>query len=545
MAYTPPAPAAINFNLHATGYDPPARDAIALEMSLSGAPAVGFAVQSYALSADVSALLAQPYHLIYGTARGFVEQVYTLIAETPRGFCTQAYGFQAMATCRHMYGDAAVALGACHQYYAAAGTPRRALSQPYGTALACRRACIQPYAVPAGVVAVLDQPWALGVSQVRASCVAVYDLRENTPCRAALVQPYSFAGDAGEVLTHSLTVICGGVAVDAVSVRIEASRDQYCLSATVTVASQADYLAMTPGADLVVTIDATEFRFVVESRSRRREHGAWEYSASALSRASLLDEPHALPLSDDTELSGMASAIAATLAGDIPVSWETVDWYLPPLTLIPGEETPLALLRRLAAAAGAVVQSSPDGSIVVRPAWPVTLPDWVVATPDHLTGDDDHFAASESYEHQTGYNRFLISDQLDSQETLRLEEETISGAVKEIRGYRTPWAEFGLRTTGGGWVAIESMGTEEREVTETVEIIAGAGQTAYPIYGITALDWLHTSLGSVTHAEDGRLETSTEGESLLSITYTTRCMRWRATDLTAEQVQFVAEELAA
>ena len=41
------------------------------------------------------------------------------------------------------------------------------------------------------------------------------------------------------------------------------------------------------------------------------------------------------------------------------------------------------------------------------------------------------------------------------------------------------------------------------------------------------------------------MTTSVEGESLLAITYTTRCRKWRGRDYQPEQVQFVAEETAA
>ena len=147
------------------------------------------------------------------------------------------------------------------------------------------------------------------------------------------------------------------------------------------------------------------------------------------------------------------------------------------------------------------------------------------------------------FPHRPGYNRYLISDQLTSGDSLRLEEEAITSTTKYIRAYQTPWVDdFSLRHTGGSWVTIEPLGIEVRLIEdEIVEFIAGTGNTSYPIYERVAARWLQTNLGTVTFAEDGRLESSVAGESLLKISYRTKCRKYLATDQEDEQVQLVAE----
>ena len=48
-------------------------------------------------------------------------------------------------------------------------------------------------------------------------------------------------------------------------------------------------------------------------------------------------------------------------------------------------------------------------------------------------------------------------------------------------------------------------------------------------FGDSVLAQLTASVGvtPLAHGEDGLLTTSVEGESLLAITYTTRCRKWR------------------
>ncbi|HNC99108.1 MAG TPA: hypothetical protein PKW90_23435, partial [Myxococcota bacterium] len=144
-------------------------------------------------------------------------------------------------------------------------------------------------------------------------------------------------------------------------------------------------------------------------------------------------------------------------------------------------------------------------------------------------------------EHRSGYNRFVVSSQsATATGGLRLESTVINTALQEVRGYQVPWAgDFTLGHTGGSWVSIEPMGVEERSITEVVEIAAGGGSCQYPLYAITATEWLQTALGAIDAAEDGTITAAIASESLLRITYTTRCLLWRVRDAATEQLQLV------
>ena len=110
--------------------------------------------------------------------------------------------------------------------------------------------------------------------------------------------------------------------------------------------------------------------------------------------------------------------------------------------------------------------------------------------------------------------------------------------------YQTPWKnDFTLRHTGGTWVILESLGIEERVITdEIVEFVSGTGTTQYPIYSRISIEWLQDNLGNITFGEDGILESDIKAESLLKISYKTKCRKYLAADTKIEPVQMVAEK---
>ncbi len=84
----------------------------------------------------------------------------------------------------------------------------------------------------------------------------------------------------------------------------------------------------------------------------------------------------------------------------------------------------------------------------------------------------------------------------------------------------------------------------EQQITEQVEIVEGLGSTEYFIYDIdmSSITYSDTVLGSITFGEDGSLVTETEGQSLVTLTYTTKYDYWRADSPEIGKVQFYVEE---
>jgi len=453
----------------------------------------------------------------------------------------QFYGLKLTALVSQFYGDTPKILQHLIQHYGDAAAVKRALVQMYGDALALRRLLDQPYILPAQLAAFIEQRYGISGTELTTVVEQLWDLKGVNEAKRALVQPFGILAEAPQLLTYTVAVTTGGLTIDPLHISVEASQDQYCLSCEIHCGTQADYLACVVGADLQIVINEETFAFFIESRNRNRGHGTAEYIIHGLSRTALLDAPYADVVSG--ELTGMASALVAGLAPGFTINWRTLDWFIPENILMPADQTPLAVIRTLAHAAGAIVQTEKDGTLTVEPRYRVAVNQWdTVPVEYHLADSLDFFSTSETFEHRLGHTAFLVSDQLTSQTTLRLEEETLSDTAKYIRGYKTPWTDdFTLRHSGGVWVTIEPLAVEASEKSEVVEFVAGDGRTGYPIYAIADLAWLQTPLGSVTHSEDGRLVADVAGESLLAITYRTQCRTWRVVNARNEQVQFIVD----
>nr|WP_321465170.1 hypothetical protein [uncultured Desulfobulbus sp.] len=444
------------------------------------------------------------------------------------------------------WSNAPVIKGVLSQPWGNAGVVRAQLVQRWREMVTLRARLDQPWAIMASLLVALEQPWAITSGPVQALLDQGWGLKDIEPVLAVLHQPWAIAAD-GTVLRYTVTVFANGQPVRVSHVNIEGGLDESgdVLSCEIHVQTEAEYLLCPFGTGLQVKITSQEgtdvFVFVVTDPHIDDQHGSTSYVIEAMSPAVLLGAPYADVI--DGEFSGLASEIAASLAGSLSISWETVDWRIPAASWIASGETPLALLKTLAAAVGAVVQSDPDGAIAIRPRYPVSLPKWETIIADlSLTETLDCFTNGSTPDHRYGYNRFLVSNQSSSADSLTLEQIDITSTVKEVRGYQVPWdGLFELTHTGGPWVVIESLGIEEREETETVEFVAGAGTTQYPVYGLVTVDWQQNNLGTITTAEDGSLTSAITGQSLCAITYLTRCRLWRVTDPQEEQLQLVIE----
>lgn len=519
MAFTPPPIDSVNFVVQ-TDYVPPAIDAV--NFVVETAPAV-----------------------VFVAARGMVEHPYAILAFA-RAEGIHSYAVRLRRMTEHPYRAAAIMRAMATHPYAARPVARRLAGHPYSHLVVVRMTaahCYDLLANPRGVAAHLYGSISAASRSLAGHPYAITDIER---IRAMVSHLYSHAEIDGAVSQFSESVTVGGVTVATLGIDISWGRGEYAMTATIQLADAAEYQLFARGAVVIISLFGDDYTVVVESKSRRRAHGSgWIYTINCLSPASRLDSPHAQTVSG--ELTGLASALAAQLSGAVSISWLTVDWYIPASTWIAADQTPLELLRTLAAAAGAILISEPDGSLTVEPAYPVAVPRWSEVVPDAVISEVlEVFEASDEDDHRPGFNRYLISDQMTSSEILRIEDEAIGGSLHHLRVYQTPWSDgFDLRHTGGNWVFLEALGIEARQETETVEFVAGEGRTRYPIYGIIAMAWRQVNLGTVTHGEDGLLSASVDGESLLDITYTTRARLWAARNSASEQVQFVAEEVPA
>ena len=250
--------------------------------------------------------------------------------------------------------------------------------------------------------------------------------------------------------------------------------------------------AASEGMEIVVKVTSSgpteTWLLKVSSQRIVEQDGSAQYIIEGLSQGAFLGPPYGDSYND--ELEGLTADIAAELVG--AVDWQTVSWELPAGLLSGSGQTGLELLKQLARAVGAVVQSDMDGSLYVQPEYRIPVNKWASATPDkYLTETLDCFSVGSTFEHRLGSNRFLVSDQVSSGKWTSPELSDLSTGLKEARAYQVPFVgDLSLTHTGGPWASIAYIGIEERQESQTVEFVGGAAQSRYPVYSALQVQWL-------------------------------------------------------
>ena len=340
------------------------------------------------------------------------------------------------------------------------------------------------------------------------------------------------------------TVTIAGLPVSPIAVRVTEDADQAAITATLEFA-EALPPGLGPPAPVIIEIMGIRYALLGESYSRSREFGSRSWTLTASSPAYRLQSRYAGDIEGD--LVGMASAIARSLAGGIPIDWAMVDWQVLPGRLSPAGQAPLDVLRDLVSAAGGRLTSGRDGILSARP-WPPHRPDdW----PAHVEAETDSLSAmisiSDDADERDLRNAVTVSDESATGD-LRIVEipDTRIGGRAEVWVHQVPWQDdFDVRHTAMNWAVLQDLGVEERTIDEEMlEIVDGRGKTQYPIYGVIDVRWNKIDLGAITHDEDGTITAEIQAESLLYLTYKTKARRLLVDmrEANPEPIMLVAED---
>ena len=452
------------------------------------------------------------------------------------------------------YGDATLINASLIGRYGDASQVQTSLIGRYGNTLPVLAVLEGRYHLMHSVLSGLEGKYAICGSEVLAGLEGRYDLRERNEIAAALVGYYSLLPDA-TLQSITCPVLIGGVAVKWSSVQWTINESSYLIEATISLRDGAEFGSIGKNDQVTITWQGTVYTLFVASKLRSRsvsgslgaaDYGV-DYTIAARSLTAGLDEPYALPVTLSWPAATMQSAIAAQLIAPlsdiISLDWRLEDQLQPGGTFFLTDETPLVGLRKLAGIVGGILQTSPDNALIVRKADPVAPKDWPTTTPAWTIEDSGLFSDSESEDISSLYNVVTVTNQSATDSSIRFETEEIDRYRHRVKGYRVPWADFTLATSGGAWVTIENMGIVAEQIVETVEFIDGASSTTNPVYSTVSAVWLRTQLGAITAAEDGSLTSEVTGCSLAEVTYTTRYHAWIGRSDRDEEVQFYAVEL--
>lgn len=238
----------------------------------------------------------------------------------------------------------------------------------------------------------------------------------------------------------------------------------------------------------------------------------------------------------------MASVIIEELIGS--VTWNLIDWMIPAYRLAAENAAPLDIATQIVSAAGGLIESQPDGSILCRHRWPVSLPDFNTATVDHTLNETVIFSSTESPTNDELIDRVRLLDQdAGYQDRLEYVPDKLSEDEDDpfhgiLYAFPSPWRE-GLRivTTRPSVIHLGTLSEGTRSIEDAnedypAEIITFAereGSTQYPVMSLTSFDWLDEDLGGVVvipYATTLSAGNGTYGGySLAKISYVTRYLQ--------------------
>lgn len=488
----------------------------------------------------------QPYALPMDQFEVDLDQPY-VIAVPLEVDCLQLYSILLEIWLTQHYGDMPWLEASLYQPYGGAAVLQRDLLQRWGSALEINIDLEQEWSLAETLQVHNVQGYGIAAEVLHLTSEQLYQINELTQLFTGLSQPYAIAGEAARL--YSLTT----------QLFIDDERFPYHQLEWQTVITEyAWYCAFS-------TKSLAAARRCVDGAAIRIEHmgetwllkcyGGWlldrrhaedVYRIEGWSRTRDLDL--ATPLLGDIP-GGMASQIARDLAAPfgIAVDWQMADGYIAAGKLAANNQTPLAMIAEIVHDAEGIIQSTPDGNLLIVAAEETAVPDYPAVTPAvTINARLERISTSEQKDEQKGYNRFVVSDQVAGGDRFNLEYEPIDAGAREIRLFIVPIAgrQFVLTHSSGAEVGIEPFGLASLNIPdELVEFKAGVGQTAKPLYGISAMAWQKANLGAITFSEDGVLTAAVAGYSLLKISYVSRYHKWIGRSPNIEDIQFIAHEV--
>jgi len=335
------------------------------------------------------------------------------------------------------------------------------------------------------------------------------------------------------------------------SISLDTDEDSYCISMKAELLDPDEWSLCTTGSEITIDINGTSFLFIIDNRERTRSFGETSYSIEGRSITAKLGEGNASQLYYEWESDQTAQSIVQGLCDDhsITLSWDILDWTIPANTLIAEGEYPIEVIRRIADAAGAILQTTPGGTLKVQPKYSVTPSHYYDAdqTPTITLDDaDDIISISETKDLRSLYNAvILMNKDLDSDISYSIEEidwdYDSKSVTLAVRVYPFQDSVELLSAGDPSLVSIVNYGEQTESVEEIIEIVEGQGSSEKPIFSVDSYSYNWDNLGSLEH--DGtNLYTNVVGESLLNITYTTKYHKFVVTHDERTTTLFYTEE---
>jgi len=360
---------------------------------------------------------------------------------------------------------------------------------------------------------------------------------------------YSLLDEAAVNVTGAiqLELVKTGEIIPITSGTVETSEDSYTWIATIELADIRDFDKFDFDDALIVRIYGEEYNLLVDGKDRSRGGPA---DVSARLRAISTTAQAATPRADElTETFGqiLAQDAVEQILGQV-VDWQIIDWLIPAGRLAAQNADPIEIAQQIVEAAGATIETNPDGTFYVRDRYPVPVAQWETATPDQVYLESDAILTwSEGFRPEQIFNKFRIRDGGgdDFRDRITFEADEDNGLAGTLFVFPNPWRDVTVSDTSDNAITATPAGDVFLTKEDQVEFREGAASVSFPVFSIDAVVWHDLDIGPVNFTLDSTDVTSSDPVnqfSLATITYTTRAKTWRTSSPVEDVAQFLVED---
>jgi len=358
---------------------------------------------------------------------------------------------------------------------------------------------------------------------------------------------YDLSSAQSVTVIDAPTITHNGKTIRVVTVDISISEGSYGWTSQIKLADPAAFVNMQTDDPFTLHFGGENYSQIVDSKSKNRPGpGAVEFSITGVSPTAKYVQPRTDLVSKTWDTAVMARTVCENILG-VAIDWRIVDWSIPGSRLAVTDSEPLAVVLQIAEAAGGVVESKADGTVVVRAKYPVTVPQWQTAAPDHIYTDAaDNITINEVARARELWNKIVIRDfsEAGASDSVEYEADANDNLKGTLTVYPKPYRNIEMVHTGGANVGLAFVAEEIVDEEEQVEFKAGVASVQYPIYTLTSVTWQKADLGAVTwNVDQSELTVAGAGYSLATIKYKSRIYKYNVEDTIDESVQFLVCEV--
>jgi hypothetical protein len=370
---------------------------------------------------------------------------------------------------------------------------------------------------------------------------------------------YAWIGPEIINISGQPTITLNGNVIEIFQADISTDEEGFIWQADITILNIDDYKLININDEFTLDFYGENFTLIAESKTLDRfSPVGLTMFIRAVSPAIKHDFPRAEPCTISYTTPVMAKATAEALLGE-SITWNILDWEIPANRLGISDGAPIQLVKQIVEAVGGVLESNPDGTLVARPKYPVSMN--ILEGPNSLSIDQTYFdtadnlSISEEYTPQKLFNKFRISDtskefsddlDFDFNEIINDDgTTTVSDTEGKLKAFVTPFREnIVIKSSQDSSIGFELNGVSTEQLTELIEIREGVGSVSKPILTLDSWNYQAVDLGTPTFVVDDRQIITPNPDlkyGLIEVTYTTRFVEYDVTGVHGKNVQFRLE----